>query len=205
MSEFTYKPNSNKYKEAQLQTANKDKRVEKVVTGEVKLKKKKGLTKLLDVFVPGDVKDVRTYAIDDVVIPSIKKAIVDIIKNGVEMIFYGRSGRPRSTSEKISYNRCYDRDDRDRRRDDEPRSRSRFSYDDIVVPDRGEADAVLDRLCETIREYGAARVADLYELVGISSDNYTDNDYGWTSLRNARVVRVRDGYAFDLPRAMPIR
>jgi hypothetical protein len=205
MSDFDYKPNSHKYKEAQLNPANKEKRVEKVVSGSATIREKKGINKLASIFISDDVKNVKSYAIEDVLIPSIKKAVVDIIKNGAEMIFYGKSGRPRSMSDKISYNRFYDRDDRDRRRDDEPKSRSRFSYDDVIVPDRGEADAVLDRLCETVREYGAARITDLYDLVGITSDNYTDNDYGWTNLRNARVVRVRDGYAFDLPRALPLK
>ena len=203
MSDFDYKPNSFKYKEAQQQAANKEKRVEKVVSGQVQIREKKGLNKLASIFISDDVKNVKSYAIEDVLIPSIKKAVVDIIKNGAEMIFYGRSGRPRSTADRISYNRIYD--DRDRRRDDEPRSRARFSYDDITVSDKGEAEAVLDRLCETVREYGAARVADLYDLLGVTSDNYTDNDYGWTNLRNARVVRVRDGYAFDLPRALPLK
>ena len=203
MSDFDYKPNSFKYKEAQQQATDKKKRVEKVVTGQVQIREKKGLNKLASIFISDDVKNVKSYAIEDVLIPSIKKAVVDIIKNGAEMIFYGRSGRPRSTADRISYNRIYD--DRDRRRDDEPRSRARFSYDDITVADKGEAEAVLDRLCETVREYGAARVADLYDLLGVTSDNYTDNDYGWTNLRNARVVRVRDGYAFDLPRALPLK
>jgi len=46
-------------------------------------------------------------------------------------------------------------------------------------------------------------VADLYELVGIQG-SYTDNKYGWTkNIRNASVVRVRDGYLLKLPKALP--
>jgi hypothetical protein len=58
----------------------------------------------------------------------------------------------------------------------------------------------MDELIET---YGLVRVADLYDLVGITG-NYTDNKYGWMNIRNADIVRVRDGYMIKLPRAMPI-
>ena len=51
-------------------------------------------------------------------------------------------------------------------------------------------------LCET---YGQVTVADLYDLVGISG-SFTDNNYGWTDMREASVRRVRDGYILSLPR-----
>ena len=59
----------------------------------------------------------------------------------------------------------------------------------------------MDELLET---YKMVTVADFYDLVGVTCD-YTDNNYGWTSLRSAEVVRVRDGYIIKLPRALPIK
>ena len=59
---------------------------------------------------------------------------------------------------------------------------------------------MLDELIET---YGLVRVADLYDLVGITG-NYTDNKYGWMNIRNAEIMRVRDGYMIKMPRAVPI-
>ena len=59
-------------------------------------------------------------------------------------------------------------------------------------------------MCEAIETYQMVSVADLYDLVGVTGD-YTDNKYGWTNLRNAKVVRVRDGYMIDLPKALPIQ
>ena len=58
----------------------------------------------------------------------------------------------------------------------------------------------MDELIET---YGIVSVADLYDLVG-KSCNYTDNKYGWTNIRNAEPVRVRDGYLLKMPKAGPI-
>ena len=52
--------------------------------------------------------------------------------------------------------------------------------------------------------YGLVRVADFYDLVGVTG-NYTDNKYGWTNIRSAEIVRLRDGgYVIKLPRAMQI-
>ena len=53
-------------------------------------------------------------------------------------------------------------------------------------------------------EYNIVRVADLYDLVGVTG-NFTDNNYGWTNIRNAKIVRVHDGYKIDMPRALPIK
>ncbi len=71
--------------------------------------------------------------------------------------------------------------------------------DDIVFSRRGDADAVLDEMDEIISKYGLASVADLYELAGVTS-NFTDQRYGWTTTRNARVIRVYGGYAIELPK-----
>ena len=53
---------------------------------------------------------------------------------------------------------------------------------------------------ELLERFDVVSVADLFDMAGISC-NYTDNKYGWTDLRNARVERVRDGYIINLPRA----
>ena len=78
-----------------------------------------------------------------------------------------------------------------------------YSYDDIILSTRGEAEDVLSRMDELIETYGLVRVADLYDLVGITG-NYTDNKYGWMNIRNAEIIRVRDGYMIKMPRAVPI-
>ena len=56
---------------------------------------------------------------------------------------------------------------------------------------------------ELIDTYSMVSVADLYDLIGVTG-NYTDNKYGWTNIRNAEVVRVREGYLLKLPKALPI-
>ena len=194
MEEF--KPNSHKSKEL---TPVPEKKVEKIVKGTVKSKKKNGIDKLKDNFISEDAANIKTYVVMDVLIPAVKKAICDIVKNGVDMVLYGESGRSnRRPSEYVSYDRRY-LDRGDSRFYNADRARIGYSYNDIILETRGEAEDVLARMDELIELYGMVSVADLYDLVGITG-NYTDNKYGWTNIRNAETVHVRDGYMLRLPK-----
>ena len=140
----------------------------------------------------------------DVLVPAIKKSISDIVTNGLDMMLYGENGRRKSSSNAsyVSYRSYSDRND-DKKYSDISRTRTGYSYDDIVLESRGEAEEVLTRMDELIATYGMVSVADLYDLVG-KTCHYTDNKYGWTNIRNAEPIRVRDGYMLKLPKALPI-
>lgn len=197
-----YKPNSHRYKEEQKKEA--EKKIEKVVTGKVTTKKKSAFSKLTDEFISEDAKNVKTYVFGEVLIPAIKKAIFDIVTDGIDMILYGetRKGNRRSTADRVSYRNYSDGYSRPAR-DTRATTVSRYSYDDIILSSRKEAEDVLDRLYELMDTYGLVRVADLYDLVGITGQ-YTDNKYGWTNMHNVDIIRVRDGYMIKMPRAMQI-
>lgn len=203
MDEYT--PNSHKFKEESKVVPEEKKKIEKVVTGAVKTKKKSGLSKFADNFISEDAKNVKSYICTDVLIPAAKKAISDIVTDGISMILYGGTGRKKSSSvANVSYRSYYDRDSRDRYAADNPRTRTGYNYDDIVLESRGEAEEVIRQMMELVETYDVVSVADLYDLVGMSSQ-YTDNNYGWTNVRNAEVVRVRDGYMLKLPKVLPIK
>ena len=198
-----YKPNSHKFREGQTEALT-DKKMQKVVHGKVKTKPKSGMSKITDVFISEDAANVKSYIVMDVLVPAVKKAISDIVRDGIDMILYGESrGRRNSTSSSYVSYRDYSRsDDRDRFRDS--RTRSGYNHDDIILESRGEAEEVLTRMDELIDTYGVVSVADLYDLIGKSCE-YTDNKYGWTNIRNAEPIRVRDGYMLKLPKALPIK
>lgn len=201
MNEYT--PNSNKYKKEQAAYPDK-KKVEKIVRGKVKTKKKGELSKLSDVFIAEDIRNVGSYAFMDVLVPAIKDAVFNIVSDGLSMMLFGstKGSKKRSVTDRVSYNRYY-HGDRDRDRDDRsPRSRG-YSFDDIYLDTRVEAEEVLNAMDDIRDQYGMVTVADLNDLVG-KTGQYTDNKYGWTSLRTAEVVRTRDGYMLKLPRAMAI-
>ena len=200
-----YKPNSHKSKEARREIT-PDKKIEKVVTGEVVTRKKGMMQKFAEALISDDASSVRSYILMDVLVPAAKKAISDVVTNGVDMILYGEAGRNRrnNNATKVSYRSYYEHDNDRREQRDKNRNRgAAYSYDDVVLSTRGEAEEVLLRMNELIDTYGLVSVADLYDLVGITG-NYTDNKYGWTSLRTAEPVWVRYGYMLKLPRALPL-
>lgn len=199
MSDMNYVPNSHKSKAEAA-----EKRVSKpVASGQVK--KKNELQKFTDAFISEDASNVKSYIVTDVLIPAVKKLVTDIIKDGIDMILYGetRGSNKRPTADRVSYNKYYDRRDEDRFVSS--RSRSAYNYDDITMDSRGEAEAVRAALDDIVDAYGHVRVADLYDLVGITGE-YTDNDYGWFNVRNVEIIRTRNGrYALKMPRAVPIK
>lgn len=197
------KPNSHRYKEAQKAKA-EEKKIEKVVKGNVTTKKRSELSKFKDVFISDDAQNVKSYIFMDVLLPALKKAISDVVTNGVDMILYGSTGvsKKRSSGSKISYRNYYD-DPRDDRRSNSASVRTRFDYDDIVFESRGDAEAVLGDMQDVIDSYGVVTVADMYDMAQLTQP-YTSNKYGWMNIRNAEVKRVGDGYIIKLPKAIPI-
>jgi hypothetical protein len=189
--------------EVKQKQATEEKRAEKIVRGKVKTKRN-DMRKLTDMFIAEDAANVKSYILMDVLVPAIKKAIYDIVVNSLDMSLFGGRGGKRSTADKVSYRDYNGVSRRDDRSYGSSRTTSGYSYDDIILETRGEAEAVLARMDEIMEEYEIVRVADLYDLVGITGE-HTDNKYGWTNIRNAEVERVRDGYRIKMPRALPIR
>lgn len=187
-----YKPNSHKYRNEQ-----KKKEIKRVTTGTVKVKKKSTASKLLEEVLPGDKNSIKDYVFMDVIIPSIKKALSDVIIDSVNMMFYGDVKRKSSSGrgEYVSYRDYSSRGDYDRRR------RTPRDIDDVIFESRAEAEDVLDEMDAVLSEYEFVSVADYYEIAGVSgSGTHTNNRYGWSSLRTADVVRVRDGWTIKMPR-----
>ena len=197
--------NSHKARNEKKASAPEEKRVEKVVHGKVKTQKN-NKRKLANLFISEDAGNVKNYIFLDVIVPAVKKAIYDLVVGALDMSLYGGrgGGGRRSTADKISYRDYNSVSRRDTRSYESARTTSGYSYDDIVLETRGEAEAVLSRMDEIMEEYEIVRVADLYDLVGITGE-HTDNKYGWTNIRNAKIVRVRDGWKIEMPRALPIR
>lgn len=199
-----YESNSHKSRELAATEQAREKRVEKVVSGPVKTRDNKG-RKLADIFISEDAANVKSYIFMDVLVPAIKKAISDIVTDGVDMVLYGSTGgrNKRKSDSKVSYRSYYNDDRFERERKADHASRNRFDYDDIVYESRREAEAVLKRMNEVLDEYKLVTVADMYDMADLSIP-YTGYKYGWTNLRTAEAVRVRDGYILKLPKASPI-
>jgi len=197
-----YKSNSDKARQEQQS----EKKVEAVITGAAKTRKKGEMQKFADVFIAEDANNVKSYILMEVIVPAVKKAISDIVTTGIDMILYGEAGRSRKngTASKVSYRNYYERDSDRIRAGSAANRRGGLEYDDILFDTRGDAEAVLDAMNDIISQYGTVSVSDFYDLARVPNDNFTMNRYGWTNIAGATAVRVRDGYILKLPRAIPL-
>lgn len=196
-----YKSNSDKARQEQS-----EKKVEAVISGSAKTRKKSEIQKLTDVFIAEDAHNVKSYILMEVIVPAVKKAVSDIVTTGIDMILYGESNRSKknSTASKVSYRNFYERDKDRVYAGSATDRRNGFDYDDILFTTRGDAEAVLDAMNDIISQFGTVSVSDFYDLARVPNDNFTMNRYGWTNIGGATAVRVRDGYILKLPRAIPL-
>lgn len=204
----SFKPNSHKYNEQKSGERERPK-VDKVISGDYKVKEKPLRRKFADAFLVDDAQTVKGYLFFDVLIPAIKNAIFDMVSDGLEMMMFGtargRRGKGGSANERTSYTAYYKSGARNNRRNDDVNRDFGSNYRDIVLDSKDEAEEVLRTLVDLTVDYEAASVADLWDALGVSkTGNFTDEKYGWTDLGRAGVRRVRDGYLLELPKAQPL-
>lgn len=207
MSTPVYPSNSYKSREEQKNASTEEKRVQKVARGPVKTKKNE-VRKIADIFISEDVSSVKNYIFMDVLVPAIKKAIYDIVTNGIDMFLYGGTGKAKSGSSgaKVSYRNFYDQKNTNSgyRGSENVKPRG-FDYEDIVFSNRGDAELVKQQMKDVIARYGVVTIADMYEMADPNlTAPYTSHKYGWMDVSGAEAMRVRDGYILKLPRAVPI-
>lgn len=214
MNDQIYPSNSFKSRAEQNQINNtpaapEEKRVQKVVKNPVKTKTNE-LRKFADIFISEDVKNVKSYILMDVLVPAIKKAIYDIVTNGIDMFLYGGTGKGRTSGPsgtKVSYRNYYDQKNptpnSGYKGSESQKPRNGFEYEDIVFDNRGDAEAVKDQLQAAIGRYGLVTVSDLYDMIDQPAP-YTSQKYGWMDLSSADVIRSRGEYVLKLPRPVPI-
>lgn len=197
-----YKSNSDKNREEQ----NIDKKIKPVVPGSATIRKKNNLQKTTNDFIAESARNVWLYILKEVIEPSAKKAISDIVKTGIDMFLYGEadSSKKHSMASKISYRNYYDQSSNLIRANTIDYRQNGLKYDDILFETRGDAEAVLDAMHDIISQFGSVSVSDFYELARVPNDNFTMARYGWSNISGASAIRVRDGYILKLPRVIPL-
>jgi hypothetical protein len=201
MEELKVTPNSHKYKaEVKANKTTEDtKRVTKVVKGKMNDKKRSERSKF--------VSEMCGHLFTEIFVPAAKSFVWDAARDGLSMILFGEvkhtGNRPNAS--RVSYSSYYN-DPRDSQRYSAPAPKARrgYEYDDIIFDNKGDAELVLDTMVETIERYGHVTILDLYDLADLTAPTHTSNRYGWTNLRSAETVRVRDGYILKLPKAVVI-
>ena len=126
-----YKSNSDKARQEQQS----EKKVEAVITGAAKTRKKGEMQKFADVFIAEDANNVKSYILMEVIVPAVKKAISDIVTTGIDMILYGEAGRSKKngTASKVSYRNYYDQGGDRVRAGSVGNRRNTPDYDDMIL------------------------------------------------------------------------
>jgi hypothetical protein len=180
--------------------------IEKVITGEVHQRKKPLRNQILHSVIAESSESVAQYLIMDVLLPAAKDMIIEAFTQGIQRLFYGDS-RPRRSDGRTQYTN-YSKVSRpagyETRRDMSRQARANHDFNDIIIETRVEADDVLENLRDLIRDYQEAKLSDLYDLLGVEGGTFTDERWGWTDLRSARVRQVRGGYLLELPKTEPL-
>lgn len=204
-----YQGNTNKDKSKKVERP--EKAIEKIVTGEVVVRKKSFGQRFKGIFFGGDFKTAATYVAADVLLPSLRNMLADATKGAVDRVIYGESaytrrGRAPEYRPRVQYNNPINRATRDPRelsarlpdQPPHPYRQNRHEASEIILASREEAELVLERLIDIVDKYDTASLADLYDLVGLKSD-HVDNKWGWTFLNTAQVIQLREGYLLELP------
>lgn len=187
----------NSYKEREQ----RQKSIEAVANGKIRPASTGKQLKEAMVVTDGDT--VKSYVLLDVLVPTLKDAVVSVVTGVIQLLAYGDARSTghvsKSSASYVNYN-DYSNQKSPRNRRQTVHGRGGVAIDDVLFASETEARSVLDSLVDLTMQYGEARVADYYELSGVDY-SYTDNGYGWSELSTARVIRDRRGWVIDLPRA----
>lgn len=188
--------------------------VVKVISGTATTRPKGMGSKIQEAFIMDDSKTVGQYILFDVVIPTTKGLIQDMVNEFLSRLLNGtgstRISRTRlgSPTASVGYNKMYSGSAGTGVRPDErvlsTRARATHDFDDIELETRGEAEDVLITMGDRLDQYGMVTVSDLYDMVGVTG-SFADDKWGWVDLRGSEVVRTRNNrYVLSLPKPKPI-
>lgn len=191
--------------------------VEKIVQGKVTVKKPNVFKRMGRSLVADDVGNVGDFVVTDVLGPALRNLLYDVIVKGAGRTIFGANqmyrgrnvvgGGPSAgpvSSLKTSYNRISQEAGMDPGRTVSQSSAARHDFSEIVLEDRAEALEVLEYLMARLEMYKTVTVGDFYDAIG-TTGGFVDRNWGWKNLDSADIRQTRDGYIFDLPRAINLR
>ena len=186
-----------------------------VKKGNVVKKKRTIFDKFTESFL-GESENLGDYILYDVLVPAFRDTVSDMGFGVIERLFgggrFGGRGPSRILRDKgrsyVSYGGAPNNNRRGGLARDNVRpldggSRTRHNFQNVIFTNKWEAEEVLSHLAEMIIQYNEANVRQFYELSNIEAE-YTDETYGWTSLRDAYVDRTREGYIIVFPPTRPL-
>lgn len=205
----SYSGNSNKAKAEAA--AEENPKIASVVTGAAMERKEPLHRKFMSAYAGDNAKSVGSYLLWDVLVPTSKNLISDLVTQGINRALYGTSrpagGGVSTVLGSRGYGNYFNGGNANRgTQQQQPmgpqmsqQARAQHAFGEIILTSRSDGEMVLDAMRDRIEQYGNVSVTALYSLAGLTSD-WTDNKYGWTNLARASVQQVPQGFLLDLPR-----
>ena len=213
-------PNASLKKKSDIKPMEKEKVEPTISTTGVKFKKQSNWKKAKHKIFKQEMSEVKTYIVDEFLIPTFKDLISSMLTNTVDMLLYGEvrhnsrriigDGGPKYGNY-VNYSTV-----RGSRGGLSTSSRGGFStassdyleMDELIFDTRGKAVNLLNSMRAIINEYGVISVARMYDFL-YDEDEFgnkrpivapsTYNNYGWYNLDAADVILTRSGYLLKLP------
>jgi len=184
-----------------------DNKIEPVdLAGKVKVNKDGEGKKFLKLFFTGSFLDAVKYGFTNVIVPYTKDLICKASTNVINYWVNGdKPSNQQSGPNRISYWGGVNNSRQVNPPAVKASTPNSYSVGRLEFDERGDAEAVLLRLQESLAIYKSVSVADLYELSG-AKFSYVDYDYGWRNLDTAYVGRTNSGtYVIELPKVVPLK
>lgn len=160
-------------------------------------------------FFEDDIYDIWEFIKEDVLKPSIKNLVYDVFVGSLDRaLFGGGSHRKRRIGERnevTNYSGRYKYGNNRNSRTDDIGGSITDGFESIKFDFKDDAQKVLDKLRQQIKDYDKATVGDFYDFAGITpDDNYSRNErYGWVDLDEYIRPRIRRGGGYYLPLPHP--
>lgn len=183
------------------------------------IEKKSFGRRLRDYLFAGNMQDLKTYIISDIIVPNVKDLISEMVGRGIDMLLYNDSRPRRSVNSSSSIrqasrsslgNAYINYNDTSRRNRS---ARDRINEDNVAELEdgyltwatRAKATDVRDGLLNILDEYEVVSLANYYQLAEWEPES-TDFNYGWYNLSTlSEPIRTRTGrYRLELPKAVSL-
>lgn len=194
--------------------------VKKAIAGSAVYEKPTFIKKLTDFLFSDKLDNVSLYLTKAILGPSLKELIFKMGVGALQMtLFDGQGGnmsnmgggsyvpgygyRPAINTSQMPYNMLSNPGYAQPMNGNVPIQQGvRVNVRDISFQSRDDVYVVIDRMNNIIRQYGKVKVADFYNLSGITGqeDNWTLQNCGWYNLMDAKPVACMNGrFIIDFP------
>ena len=186
-----------------------EKKLEKVIAGEVVVNPPSVGKRFAHIFLGGDSRSASEYVVSQVLLPALRDMALKSVYGGLERLIYGDSSRPapRQTtttySPRVQYNNPVARQGAGGTTYS-PKAPwaittpGRKTFDDMTFGMKEDAESVVEAMMNIVNQYEVVSVADLNELIGLPIAT-TDHKWGWTNLTSMTINQTKDGWTVTFP------